>query len=67
MNRATKPHLLGLLAGLFLAAALILSAMLVTGAWLKIAESQTSSEGVNDTTSLEKTVTAVVTASFSLK
>jgi uncharacterized protein len=29
--------------------------------------SQTSSEGVNDTSSLEKTVTAVVTASFSLK
>jgi hypothetical protein len=30
-----------LLAGLFLAAALVLSAMLVTRAWLKIAESQT--------------------------
>jgi len=29
--------------------------------------SLTSSEGVNDTTSLEKTVTAVVTASFSLR
>ena len=29
--------------------------------------SQTSSEGINDTTSLDKTVTAVVTASFSLK
>jgi hypothetical protein len=39
----TKPHLLGVLAGLFLAAALLLSAMLVTRAWLKIAESQTIS------------------------
>jgi hypothetical protein len=27
----------------------------------------TSSKGLNDTTSLEKTVTAVVTASFSLR
>jgi hypothetical protein len=35
-----RPHLLGLLAGLFLAAGLILSAMVVTRAWLKIAESQ---------------------------
>jgi len=43
MNSATKPHLLGLLAGLLLAAALILSATLVTRAWLKIAESQTIS------------------------
>lgn len=86
----TKPHLLGVLAGLFLAAGLVLAAMLVTRAWLRISESQTvsvtgsarktvrseitpiyssqtSSEGINDTTSLEKTVTAVVTASFSLK
>jgi hypothetical protein len=39
MNR-TKPHLLGLVAGLFLAAGLVFSAMLVTRAWLKIAESQ---------------------------
>src|SRR5207249_7023879 len=37
----TKPHLLGVLVGLFLAAGLVLSAMLVTGAWLKIAESRT--------------------------
>jgi hypothetical protein len=43
MQGATKPHLLGLLAGLFLAAALVLSAMLVTRVWLKIAESQTIS------------------------
>src|SRR6266536_923161 len=43
MNNLTKPHLLGVLAGLFLAAALLLSAMLVTRAWLKIAESQTIS------------------------
>ena len=39
----TKPHLLGVLAGLFLAAGLILSTMLVTGAWLRIAEYQTVS------------------------
>ena len=39
----TKPHLLGMLAGLFLAAGLVLSTMLVTGAWMKIAESQTVS------------------------
>jgi uncharacterized protein len=43
LNNATKPHLLGLVAGLFLAAGLILSAMLVTRAWLKIAESETIS------------------------
>ena len=36
----TRPHLLGLLAGLFLAAGLVLSAMVVTRGWLKIAESQ---------------------------
>ncbi len=36
-----RPHLLGLLAGLFLAAGLVCSAMLVTRAWLNIAESQT--------------------------
>lgn len=40
MSVSTKPHLLGLLAGLFLAAGLVLSAMLVTRAWLKIAETQ---------------------------
>lgn len=40
MNVRTRPHLLGLLAGLFLAAGLVLSAMVVTGAWLKIAASQ---------------------------
>jgi hypothetical protein len=38
---ASKPHLLGLLAGLFLAAGLVLSAMVVTRAWLKITQSQT--------------------------
>lgn len=36
-----KPQFLGLLAGLFLAAGLVLSALLVSRAWLKIAESQT--------------------------
>ena len=54
MNHGTKPHLLGLLAGLFLAAALVLSAMLVTRAWLKIAESQT----INVTGSARKNVRA---------
>ncbi|MDB6027327.1 MAG: hypothetical protein JWM68_3550 [Verrucomicrobiales bacterium] len=39
----SKPHLLGLLAGLFLAVGLLLSAMVVTRAWLKISESQTIS------------------------
>lgn len=43
MNYPARPHLLGLLAGLFLAAGLVWSAMLVTRAWLKIAESQTIS------------------------
>jgi hypothetical protein len=41
MTDSPRPHLLGLLAGLFLAAGLILSAMLVTRAWMRIAESQT--------------------------
>lgn len=40
MNQSTKPHLLGLLAGLFLAAGLVFSALLVSRAWLKIAETQ---------------------------
>jgi hypothetical protein len=31
---ASRPHLLGLLAGLFLAAGLVLSAMVFTRAWL---------------------------------
>lgn len=44
--------MLGLLAGLFLAAGLIFSAMLVTRAWLKIAESQT----INATGSARKNV-----------
>jgi uncharacterized protein len=40
MDRSTKPHLLGLLAGLFLAAGLVASTLLATRAWLKIAETQ---------------------------
>lgn len=40
MNNSTRPHMLGLLAGLFLAAGLVGSAMVVTRAWLKVAESQ---------------------------
>lgn len=39
MNQS-RPHLLGLLAGVFLAAGLVFSATVVTRAWLKIAESQ---------------------------
>ena len=88
-----RPHLLGMLAGLFLAAGLVLCAMLGTSAWLKIKHSQfitvkgsarknivsdfviwrgsfiteATAEGMNDTTSLEKTIIAVVTATFSLK
>lgn len=41
MNPSGRPHLLGLLAGLFLAAGLVCSAMLVTRAWVKVAEAQT--------------------------
>src|SRR6185503_17539784 len=52
MNNLTKPHLLGVFAGMCLAAALLLSAMLVTRAWLKIAESQT----INVTGSARKAV-----------
>lgn len=37
----SRPQLFGVLAGLFLAAGLVASAMLVSGAWLRIAESQT--------------------------
>ncbi len=40
-NYRERPHLLGLTAGLFLAGALVWSAFLVTGAWMRIAESQT--------------------------
>ena len=36
----SRPHLFGLLAGLFLAAGLVLSAMLGTSAWVKIKNSQ---------------------------
>ena len=40
MTPSNRPHLLGLLAGLFVAAGLVLSAMVVTQAWLKVSESQ---------------------------
>ena len=36
----TRPQLFGLLAGLFLAAGLVFSAMLGTSAWVKIKNSQ---------------------------
>jgi hypothetical protein len=48
VSHTTRPQLLCWLAGLFPAEGLVLSAMLVTRAWMRIAESQT----------------AVVTASF---
>lgn len=40
MNNLSRPHLFGVLAGLFLAAGLVLSAMLATTAWLKVKNSQ---------------------------
>lgn len=40
MTTSNRPHLLGLLAGLFVSAGLVLSAMVVTQAWLKVSESQ---------------------------
>jgi hypothetical protein len=43
MNNPERSHLLGVLAGLFLAAVLVLSALLLSRAWLRIAESQTIS------------------------
>lgn len=36
----TRPHLFGLLAGLFLAAGLVLAAMMLTRAWMRIADAQ---------------------------
>lgn len=50
----SRPHLLGLLAGLFLAAGLVLSAMVFTRAWLKISES----EAINVTGSARRNVEA---------
>lgn len=40
MNGSAKPHLLGLVAGLFLAAGLVVSSMLATAAWLKVRNTQ---------------------------
>lgn len=40
MNGSTKPHLLGMVAGLFLAAGLIVSASLATTAWLRVKNTQ---------------------------
>lgn len=41
MNGTAKPHLLGMLAGLFLAAGLIASVAIATTAWLRVKTSQT--------------------------
>ncbi|PYI79975.1 MAG: SIMPL domain-containing protein [Verrucomicrobia bacterium] len=43
MNNGARPQTLGLLAGLFLSVGLMLSAVMFTRTWLKIAESQTIS------------------------
>ena len=40
MPLSTRPHLFGLVAGLFLSASLCLAALLVTRAWMRISESQ---------------------------
>ena len=40
MNNVSRPHMLGMLAGLFLASGLVLSAMLATTTWLKVKNSQ---------------------------
>jgi hypothetical protein len=41
MNSITKPHLLGLMAGLFLAAGMICSVAIVTAAWVRVKTAQT--------------------------
>jgi len=66
MENSGKPQLVGLLAGLFLAAGLFFSAMLVSHAWLKISELQT----VSVTGSARKTVRSnliIWRASFSVE
>jgi hypothetical protein len=40
MNNLARPHLLGMLAGLFLAVGLVLSAMLGTATWVKVRNTQ---------------------------
>ena len=40
MNNLSRPHLFGVLAGLFLAVGLVLSATLATAAWMKVKNSQ---------------------------
>lgn len=80
MSHLSRPHLFGLLAGLLLAAGLVLSARLAGDTRVARACAdrgvfqitplhgvQTSWEGVSDTSSLDKTITAVVTATFSLE
>jgi hypothetical protein len=43
MNEMAKPHLLGMVAGLFLAAGLVLSACVATTAWFKVKTAQSIS------------------------
>lgn len=40
MTSPSRPHLLGVLAGLFLAAGLVLSSLLLTRTWLKVADAE---------------------------
>jgi hypothetical protein len=88
VKESSRPHLFGLLAGLFLAAGIAFAALARAeqiagqgGRRIKelrqarmgvvqinpIFGTATSWEGNNDTTSLEKTITSTVSATFSLK
>ena len=52
MENSSRPHLFGVLAGLFLAAGLVLASLVVVGAWTRISESQV----INVTGSARKNV-----------
>lgn len=67
MTSPAKPHRLGMVAGLSFAAGLVASASMGVIQIAPRHSGQTSWEGMNDTSSLDKTITAVVTASFALK
>ena len=54
MDTPSRPYLFGLLAGLFLAAGIVFAALVVAGAWTRIAESQV----INVTGSARKNVTS---------
>lgn len=71
MNAPSKPHLFGMVVGLFLAAERSIARLHTADMGViqiaPIYSGQTSWEGMNDTSSLDKTITAVVTATFALK